>query len=177
MSGEVYLAVIHGEEARPVADLLRGLLAGKPGLLWAEPSPTRWRLEGFKGLWGDPASLVACLDRGVVLEEARLFWTAGAVHLLACGGGTRWSAFWEPEGTPRPDWLAPLVSDAAAKGNRFGPLHAHPPAKALTVQPRDLARYGLRECGREFDRRLSVTEYRRGTELVFWNLEEVKKHE
>jgi hypothetical protein len=161
MNGEVYLAALHGLATKPLTEpllgVLRRLLAGSPALVWAEPAQRRDCLRDFPCLWSDPAAVLACLDgvQNIALEEARLFWPKGAMHLVAAGRGhTRWMAFWEPDHQPRPNWLAPL-----------------------TMQANDRTRYGLRPLSCALKGGLTLTQFRRGTDLVLWNLEEVSKHE
>jgi hypothetical protein len=183
MNGEVYLAALHGLATKPLTEpllgVLRRLLAGSPALVWAEPAQRRDCLRDFPCLWSDPAAVLACLDgvQNIALEEARLFWPKGAMHLVAAGRGhTRWMAFWEPDHQPRPNWLAPLVSDAAVAGERLGPFHRSV-TPVLTMQANDRTRYGLRPLSCALKGGLTLTQFRRGTDLVLWNLEEVSKHE
>jgi hypothetical protein len=167
MSRETKLARVYSQAEGSPADLLRRLMEGGPSLVWAEPVPRRERLPHFPGLWGDPAECLRCLD-GVALEEARLFWREGAIHLVAAGGRTRWAAFWEPAGGPPPTWLGPLGADGQSPHSE--PFHAAT-VSVLTLRASDRRRYGLAHLGTASERNLRLTTYRRGTDLVFWRLE------
>src|SRR4051794_12105715 len=104
---------------RLLAGLLPDLLAGGPALVWCEPTPTRVRHGDFAGLWaGEYARLTSLVREDVALDEARLFWLRGMLHLVADGQGTRWAAFRErePGAAPTlPVWLGSLAGSMAGQ--------------------------------------------------------------
>ncbi len=103
-----------GCSPQPVAELLDRLLAGDlPVLVWREPVNARAPIPGFAGLFTPAAwpSQPRC-----VLNEARLFFAAGMLHLLAGPQATRWAA-WHDDGDagtdgPAPAWLPSQVEPA-----------------------------------------------------------------
>lgn len=162
---EVALNLARGTQTQPLCAVLAGLLDRQPQFAWCEPRPTRTRQPGCQGLWSAPcAGLRAVLRGGLELEEARLFWDDGAIHLLARGAACAWSAFWTAP--DRPAWLAPLP---VADNQRLVGLFE---GKEDVLTQRDWNRYGLPQPAQEFPRELQLITYRRGTTLVFWHLRE-----
>lgn len=145
-------------DARPV---LEALLGWGPSLAWCEPVPGRVRRPGFRPLWAAPAP-GADLGAGGPVEEARLFWRGSSFHLHVNGGRARWAAVWEGEA---PGWLGAL----APVGSE--PLGEFERVERRVLTQRDLSRYGLAPSA-ECPEVVRLIEYRDGTRLAFWRLEE-----
>jgi len=124
----------HGRDDRDVATWIRarcGLDA--PTFHWLEPTPEARlaeddsRLPDFRGVGrGAPPETLPALD------EARLFFTAGAAHAVVddAGRGCRWAEFVEGDAPPTTDgWTAVTVT---ARDERV-------------LLRRDLKRFGLPE--------------------------------
>jgi hypothetical protein len=166
------LAGAHGHDIRRIRELLPALLETGPTLVWCEPAPGPQRIEGLIGLWTGPAAGLRELLGGqdLEIEEARLFWPREWLHLRRLGERTLWAVLWEGEAALLPGWLKPVFGNEAAV--------ALPGDYEKVVQEvlalRDFRRYGLREPASEWCERLRVVEYRQGTQVAFWRLEEVR---
>ena len=168
---EPLLTGAHGSAKAAIGAVVGQLLDAGPALVWCEPTPTEKRLNGFFGLWTKPGEPRPWLDRGTALDEARLFWTREAVHLVAAGDQTRWAAFWEFGSAGDPDWLKVLTGLPGAEVNRPPiPDLRRSERKVLPLQKGDANRYGIELSQTNLPAGLTVTEYRSGTELVFWHL-------
>jgi hypothetical protein len=162
---DVILSAAYGGTSGMVGALLARLLDQQPAVVWCEPTPTRCRIQGFQTLWLAPCNGLRRFSN-VQIAEARLFWATGAMHLCATAEAVRWAAFWEGE---HPDWLSPV---GEVKVERLVGFH-RVERQVLTL--RDSHRYGLgSESGSEWPGELKVVEYRQGTRLVFWRMEEAK---
>jgi hypothetical protein len=169
----VSLRAAHGKRDELVAAVVSLLLGQEPALAWCEPRPTRERVDGFQTLWTAPfKDLRPFLNNALVLEEARLFWEAGSVHLVAGRSGSRWAAFWNSPLDSTPVWLQPL----SPQGPEL--LKGLSRTETDVLTQRDWRRYGLKPPGTEFPKeKLKLTAYRQGTDLIFWHLSEGKARE
>jgi hypothetical protein len=163
MSENLNPHVARGKDGQTVAAQLHFLLqaASKPDIIWCEPTPRKERLKDFACLWvKDFAKLLPHLDAqaGVALDEARLFWSDGWLHLLASQTETRWAAFRE---NAAPAWLTPDPSQQATWEVRR--------EEENVVLLKDLHRYGL--VGLAFPKNdCKVQLYSQDSRLVGWKL-------
>lgn len=165
-----------GESEKTLAELIQALLSHSPKAVWCEPTPQRERIDGFVGLWIDNLSnLREHLNGGISLDEARLFWPDGWVHIVATDAkGCRWAAFRiEPPNSASP------ATEPPWGGALGGPVNWQIPEElkqlirrgrdVLTV--RDLRRYGLEQYSGRMPGDLRIIEFYAGTERVLWRLE------
>lgn len=167
------LAVRHGiwSHQPSVQAAMAVLVVQKPRVLWCEPTPTRERLDEFPGLWVEPSSPPN--SQSVEIEEARLFWHDGWVHLLTGKSGVRWAAFYEENQTPKeenrtPKWLS-AVPTSEGTTELAWPVMVRSAQPILLLQ--DLRRYGLTKYKDKLANRLKVIKYYTGSTLVGWRLE------
>ncbi len=164
----VSLTVLHGKiQGKAVAEVVSSLLTGSPSIVWCEPTPARKRVEDFVGLWAGDLSGLPEILKSTPLDEARLFWDKGWIHVLAGKGRVRLAAFHE-EGAP--PWLAPIQSSLQQLPKPWESLRR---VRQDVLLIRDLKRYNLVGLkGRLSDKqKLGVIEYHEGTNLVGWRLE------
>lgn len=167
----VTLHGVNGETKNGTAlDLVRVLLQENPTVVWLEPTPQATTLRDFLGLWVGAAlsTLPQRLKATIELDEARVFWADGWVHLVATPGRLRWAAFREKEAEPA--WLKRLSSDRKLQEGPWENLDKREDDLLLI---RDLNRYGLvgKDFVQTFGEKLKVIEYRKGTSLSVWRLE------
>jgi hypothetical protein len=151
--------LLHGANGQggDMARLLATMLGHGPDLAWAEPVPTRGRIQGLNPLLTG-ASIQAGFSAEV--EEARLFWRGATLHLCRGDECVRWAAIWESEAPP---WLGALRPPTPVL------LGEHERVERTVLTKRDLARYGLPEAG--WPEAVRLIEYRQGTRLAFWRME------
>jgi hypothetical protein len=173
----VSLCVTYGFLAQAsLSETLGALLKEGPVIVWCEPAPGKERLPDFPGLWvGNIDGFSHWLGGGhpLIVEETRLFWRGGWLHLLVSRGRMRWAAFQEHEGKDRPGdpvWLGPLGATAVGRPTSWTGLVRRSQDVAL-IRDRDLARYGLKHLRGRLPEWARLVQYRQGTMLIGWTLE------
>lgn len=168
MSKQPQLRVLHGSAEETAAVLVGKLLGASPSITWCEPKPRETRLDKFPGLWigtSDEQLKGATIE----LDEARLFWPNGWVHVVAAGNKARWAAFVETPTDKPSAWLDQLPKERAEEK----PWDVQRQSlDLLLMQKRDLIRFDLAGFVGAFDgKHLRVIEYHQDTALVGWRLE------
>jgi hypothetical protein len=150
MSEQVNLHAAGGQFDKPIEEVVRELLSQVPTLVWCEPVPARSRKPWCWLSQGDHRAL---RDNKHPIEEARLFWRDGWVHLVA----GRWAAFREEVS---PDWL-PAAQQEVWPVTR---------SKDDVVLLRDWKRYCMGQLAGGMPKDAKVFLYTNENSLIGWRL-------